>query len=48
MNPICNFLSFSFNPMQAAMSMDADALTDLLAEFQEGLLFDQKVPGVAW
>ena len=48
MNYICNFWNFRFDPRQATKSMDADELTDLLAEFQEGLLFDQKVPDVAW
>ena len=48
MNYICNFWNFRFDPRHATKSMDADELTDLLAEFQEGLLFDQKVPDVAW
>ncbi len=48
MNYICNFWNFRFDPRQATRSMGADELTDLLAEFQEGLLFDQKVPDVAW
>jgi hypothetical protein len=48
MNYICNFWNFRFDPRQATKSMGADELTDLLAEFQEGLLFDQKVPDVAW
>ena len=48
MNYICNFWNFRFDPRQATRSMGADELNDLLAEFQEGLLFDQKVPDVAW
>jgi hypothetical protein len=48
MNYICNFWNFRFDPRQASRSMDADELTDLLAEFHEGLVFDQKVPDVAW
>lgn len=48
MNYICNFWNFRFDPRHATKSMDADELTDLLAEFQEGLLFNQRVPEVAW
>lgn len=48
MNYICNFWNFRFDPRQAPRSMDAEELTDLLAEFHEGLVFDQKVPDVAW
>jgi len=48
MNYICNFWNFRFDPKQAPRSMDADELADLLAEFHEGLVFDQKVPDVAW
>ncbi len=48
MNYICNFWNFRFDPKQAISLMDADELRDLLAEFQEGLVFDQKAPDVAW
>ncbi|MEY4249302.1 MAG: hypothetical protein RJA87_935 [Pseudomonadota bacterium] len=48
MNYICNFWNFRFDPKQAISVMDADELTDLLAEFQEGLVFDQKTTDVAW
>ncbi len=48
MNYICNFWNFRFDPRHATKSMNADELTDLLAEFQEGLLFNQRVPEVAW
>jgi hypothetical protein len=48
MNYICNFWNFRFDPRQAPRSMDAEELTDLLAEFHEGLVLDQKVPDVAW
>lgn len=48
MNYICNFWSFRFDPNRSGGVMDADELIDLLAEFQEGLEFDQKVHEVAW
>ncbi|MEY4255310.1 MAG: hypothetical protein RLZZ141_537 [Pseudomonadota bacterium] len=48
MNYICNFWNFRCDPKQSVSAMDADELTELLAEFHEGLVFDKKVPEGAW
>lgn len=48
MNYICNFWNFRFDPKQGASVMDADELTELLAEFHEGLVFDQRSPDISW
>ncbi len=48
MNYICNFWNFRSDPKQSVSMMDADELSDLLAEFREGLVIEEKTPEVAW